>query len=151
MTQIKLGKVIIAAVSAFIIGFLIHGPLAGRLWMKLANMHSGGNDFKDIIPQMLLNLLVQFITAFVLAIIYSFASSSPNISKKGISGGVILATWLWLGFLVTSSSITVIWMGQNYKLWLFEIVSSLLVMATMGAIIAGTKDKNNEQIENNIK
>ena len=138
MISINLIAVSIAAVAAFVLGFLFHGPVAGKLWMKLANIHPTGNEkFKDMIPQMLWNLLVQFVTAFVLAVIYLFASSSTYIAGKGILGGVILAIWLWLGFLVTSSSIEVIWMGRNYKLWLFEVVSSLIVMITMGAIIAG--------------
>ena len=138
MPSINLIAVSIATVAAFVLGFLFHGPVAGKLWMRLANIHPTGNEkFKDMIPQMLWNLLVQFVTAFVLAVIYLFASSSPYIGGKGIWGGVILAIWLWVGFLVTSSSIEVIWMGRNYKLWLFEVVSSLIVMATMGAIIAG--------------
>jgi hypothetical protein len=137
MTSINLIAVSIATVVAFVLGFLFHGPVAGKLWMKLANIHPTGNEkFKDMIPQMLWNLLVQFVTAFVLAVIYLFASSSPYIGGKGILGGVILAIILWLGFLVTSSSIEVIWMGRNYKLWLFEVVSSFIVMVTMGAIIA---------------
>jgi hypothetical protein len=135
---IHLFAVSIAAVAAFILGFLFHGPVAGKLWMKLADIHPTGNEkFKDMVPQMLWNLLVQFITAFVLAVIYLFASSSPYLGGKGVWSGVILAVWLWFGFLVTSSSIEVIWMGRNYKLWLFEAVSSLIVMITMGAIIAG--------------
>jgi hypothetical protein len=89
-----------------------------------------------MIPKLLWNLLVQFVTAFVLAVIFLFASASTYIGGMGILGGVILAVWLWLGFLVTSSSIEVIWMGRNYKLWLFEVVCSLIVMVTMGAIIA---------------
>jgi len=138
MTSINLIAISVAAVAAFVLGFLFHGPIAGKLWMKLANIHPTGNEkLKDMIPQMLWNLLVQFITAFVLAVIHLFASSSPYIGGKGILGGVILAAWLWFGFLVTSSSIEVIWMGRNYKLWLFEAVSSLIVMVTMGAIIAG--------------
>ena len=138
MTSINLIAVSIAAVAAFVLGFLFHGPVAGKLWMKLANIHPTGNEkFKDMIPQMMWNLLVQFITAFVLAVIYLFASSSPYIGGKGILGGMILAVWLWFGFLVTSSSIEVIWMGRNYKLWLFEAVSSLIVMVVMGGIIAG--------------
>lgn len=138
MTSINLIAVSIAAVAAFVLGFLFHGPVAGKLWMKLANIHPTGNEkFKDMIPQMMWNLLVQFITAFVLAVIYLFASSSPYIGGKGILGGMILAVWLWFGFLVTSSSIEVIWMGRNYKLWLFETVSSLIVMVVMGGIIAG--------------
>jgi Protein of unknown function (DUF1761) len=142
MKSINLIAVIIAAVAAFVLGFLFHGPVAGKLWMKLANIHQTGNEkFEDIIPQMLWNLLIQFVTAFVLAVIYLFASSSPYIGGKGILGGVILATWIWFGFLVTSSSVEVIWMGRNYKLWLFEVVCSLIVMVTMGAIIAGWKKK----------
>jgi len=35
MTRINLRKVSIAAVAAFIIGFLIHGLVAGELWRKL--------------------------------------------------------------------------------------------------------------------
>ncbi len=137
MISINLLAVSIAAITAFILGFLFHGPLTGKLWMKLANVHPTGNEkFKDMVPQMLWNLLVQFVTAFVLAVVYLFASSSPYIGGKGIFGGIILAFWIWLGFLVTSSSIEVIWMGRNYKLWLFEAVCSLIVMVTMGAIIA---------------
>lgn len=137
MTSINLIAVCIATVAAFVLGFLFHGPIAGKLWMKLANIHPTGNEkFKDMIPQMLWNLLVQFVTAFVMAVIYILVSSSPYLAEKGIWGGIILAILLWLGFLVTSSSIEVIWMGRSYKLWLFEAVSSFIVMITMGAIIA---------------
>ncbi|MDB5271815.1 MAG: hypothetical protein JWO58_182 [Chitinophagaceae bacterium] len=136
MASINLLAVTVAALTAFVLGFLFHGPVSGKLWMKLANIHPTGDEkFKDMVPQMLWNLLVQFVTAFVLAVIYLFASSSPYIGK-GICGGMILAVWIWAGFLVTSSSIEVIWMGRNYKLWLFEVVCSLIVMVTMGAIIA---------------
>jgi hypothetical protein len=138
MISINLLAVSIATIAAFVLGFLFHGPVCGKLWMKLANIHPTGNEkFKDMIPKMLWNLLAQFVTAFVLAVIYLFASSSSYIGGKGIFGGVILAIWLWLGFLVTSSSIEVIWMGRNYKLWLYEAVCSLIAMITMGAIIAG--------------
>ena len=36
MTSINLIAVSIAAVAAFVLGFLFHGPVAGKLWMKLA-------------------------------------------------------------------------------------------------------------------
>jgi hypothetical protein len=136
MLPINLIAVSIAAIAAFILGFLFHGPVTGKLWMKLANVHPTGNEkFADMIPKMLWNLLVQFITAFVLAVMYLFTSSSPYIGK-GVCGGVVLGIWVWFGFLVTSSSIEVIWMGRSFKLWLFEAVCSLIVMAVMGAIIA---------------
>jgi hypothetical protein len=138
MLPINFIPVSIAAVVAFVLGFLFHGPVAGKLWIKLADIHPTGNEnFKDMIPQMLWNLLVQFITATVLSVIILFASSSSYIGGSLVWKGVILAGLIWFGFLVTSSSIEVIWMGRNYKLWLFEAACSLIVMLTMGAIIAG--------------
>ncbi|MDD5165228.1 MAG: DUF1761 domain-containing protein [Candidatus Pacebacteria bacterium] len=137
MLPINYVAVLVAAIVAFIIGFLMHGPVAGKLWMKLANIHPTGNEkFKDMIPQMLWNLLANIVTAYVLAVVYLFASTSPVMGGAGAWNGVVCAFWVWIGFLVTSSSIEVIWMGRSVKLWLFECVSSLLVMSAMGAIIA---------------
>jgi hypothetical protein len=138
MLPINLVAVSVAAIAAFILGFLFHGPVLGTLWMRLANIHPTGNEkLKDMIPQMLWNLLVNFITAYVLAVMYLFASSSPYFTATGVWGGVVCALWVWLGFLVTTTSIEVIWMGRSVKLWLFEAACSLVVMTAMGAIIAG--------------
>jgi hypothetical protein len=137
MLPINLTAVIVAAVTAFVLGFLFHGPLLGKLWMKLANIHMTGNEkFKDMIPQMSWNLLSNFVTAYVLAIIYLFASASPFLGGTGARAGIICAVLVWFGFLVTSTSIEVIWMGKKTSLWLFECACSLIVMIAMGAIIA---------------
>jgi hypothetical protein len=137
MLSINFVAVLVSAVVVFILGFLFHGPVTGKLWMKLANIHPTGNEkFSDMVPQMLWNFLSNFVTAYVLAVMYYFVSSSPFFMSTGIWGGVVCALWLWLGFLVTSSSIEVIWMGRSAKLWLFEAACSFVVMATMGAIIA---------------
>src|SRR3989344_887923 len=136
MLSINLMAVSAAAVVSFILGFLFHGPVFGWLGRKLANIHPTGNEkFADIIPQILWNLLANFVTAYVLAVIYLFASSSPYLGGVGAWGGIICAVWLWLGFLVASSSVEVIWMGRSVKLWLFECACSLVVMIAMGAVI----------------
>ena len=137
MLTINLMAVLVAAVVAFVLGFLFHGPLTGKLWMKLADVHPTGNEkFADMIPQMFWNIVSNIVTAYVLAVVYLFASSSAYLGATGIWGGVVVGLWVWLGFLVTSSSIEVIWMGRKVQLWLFESVCSLVVMAAMGAIIA---------------
>jgi hypothetical protein len=136
MLPINLVAVGVAAIVAFVLGFLFHGPVSGKLWMRLANIHPTGNEkFADMIPQMLWNFVVNFVTAYVLAVMYLFASTSQYLGIVGAVGGIIVAVWLWLGFLVTSTSISVIWMGSSFKLWLFECVCSFIVMAAMGAII----------------
>ncbi len=137
MSSINLISVLVAAVSAFIIGFLAHGPVAGNLWMKLANIHPTGNEkFKDMIPQMIYNVIVNIISAYVLALVYSFAVSTSFLGGASTMTGIVVAILLWFGFNFTATSIEVIWMGRSMKLWLFECVSSLIVFVAMGAIIA---------------
>lgn len=135
MFPINLAAVSVAAVAAFAIGFLLHGPVLGKLWMKLANIHPTGNEkFADMLPQFFWSLVTNFVTAFVLAGILWMSSLSMGPISAGRA--VIAAAWLWLGFLVTSSATEVIWMGRSYKLWLFEAFASLLTITAMAAIIA---------------
>ncbi len=137
MMPINYVAVLVAAVVAFVIGFLMHGPVAGKLWMRLANIHPTGNEkFSDMIPQMVWNLVVNLGSALALAIVYAFASTSSLLSGPSIGTGLLCGGLVWAGFLVTSSSIEVIWIGRSFKLWLFECMSSLIVMLSMGAIFA---------------
>ena len=140
MLPINLLAVIFAAVATFIIGFLAHGPVAGKLWMKLANIHPTGNEkMSDMYGKMIWNFVVNLVTAYVLAIVYLFASTSPLFGGAGIYTGIHTALLVWFGFIVTSSSIAVIWMGQSIKLWLFECAASLVAFVAMGIIIALVK------------
>jgi Protein of unknown function (DUF1761) len=137
MIQINFIAVFVSALVAFILGFLFHGPISGKLWMKLANIHPTGKEkLSDMIPQMAWNLLSNIITAVVMALIFCLVFSSSLMGPATWLRGAIMGVWLWLGFLVTSSSIDVIWMGKSYKLWIFEAGCSLVVMAVMGAILA---------------
>jgi len=136
MLPINLIAVVLAAVASFILGFLFHGPVLGKVWMKLADIHPTGKEtFAGMIPQMLWNLFVNLVTAYVLAVMYLFASSSAYRGGPGTFTGIHVALWIWLGFLVTSSSIEVIWMKRPVRLWLFEAGCSLVIMIVMGAII----------------
>ena len=128
--------VLVAALVNFIIGFLLHGPVAGKLWMKLANITPTGNEkLSDMYPQMAKNFLANVVFAYVLAIVYSLAVTSPLVGREGPISGMICGFLVWIGFVVTSSSMEVIWMGRSYKLWLFEIFASLASILAMGAII----------------
>jgi hypothetical protein len=129
--------ILLAAVATFVIGFLFHGPLFGKLWMRLANIHPTGNEkFSDMVPQMFWNFVVNIITASILAMLFWLIFSSPLMGMKTWYKGAILAVWVWLGFIVTSSSIDVIWMKRSWKLWIFECISSLVAFVAMGIILA---------------
>jgi hypothetical protein len=136
MISINIVSVILAALAAFIIGFLFHGPLLGKLWMRLANVQMTGNEkLSDMGGKMFWNFVVNVVTACALAVIYQFAATSSLTSGPGLSTGFISAIIVWIGFLSTSTIIGVIWMGSSFKLWLFEFFSSFVVMMAMAAII----------------
>lgn len=137
MLPISLVAVLAAAVAAFVIGFLMHGPVAGKMWMRLADIHPTGKEkMADMLPQLFWNLVVNIVTAYGLAVVYLFASGSAYLGDPGLMTGIVCGIIVWAGFLVTSSSIEVIWMKRKTSLWLFESFSSFLVMVAMGAIIA---------------
>ena len=128
--------IVLAALATFIIGFLFHGPLFGGLWMKLADIHPTGNEkMSDMLPQMFWNIVVNLITASVMSLIFWILFSSPLMGEKVWYKGGIWGAWIWLGFIVTSSAIGVIWMKQSWKLWLFECVASLCAFVAMGIIL----------------
>jgi hypothetical protein len=136
MITIHILSVLEAAVAAFIIGFLFHGPLFGKIWMRLANIRMTGKEkFSDMIPQMLKNLLVNIVCAYVLAL-FIFVTQSFYGNVGNVVGGMGIAFWAWLGFIVTTSSVDVIWMGKSAKLWAFECASWLVSFLAMGAILA---------------
>jgi len=128
--------IVLAAVATFIIGFLFHGPLFGTLWMRLANIHPTGNEkLSDMLPQMAWTELVNLITAGVMSLLFWVIFSSPLMGEATWYKGAIWGAWLWLGFIVTSSSIGVIWMKQSLKLWAFECVASLVAFVALGIIL----------------
>ena len=129
----NISAIFAASVIAFVIAFLWNGPVFGKLAMKLSGESAPAKPPK--VSQILLNYLVFLVTAFVMAGVLWIAFASPLMGEKIWFRGVIIAIWLWLGFIVTSTSIEVIWKGRSWKLWLFECASSLVVFATMGAIL----------------
>lgn len=125
--------IIISAAAAFIIGFLIHGPIAGKLWMRLANIQPTGNEkFSDMIPQMAWNFVANLVTAGVLYAIIDF--TAPLAGGLIWYRGALVAIWMWFGFIVPSSAMEVIWLKRRPAHWIFECVSSLLCFIAMGII-----------------
>lgn len=128
-------KIFGSALAAFIIGFLMHGPIAGKLWMRLAGIVPTGNEkFSGMVPQLIWNFVANFVTAFVLYNLIIF--TAPLAGGLVWYRGAIVGFFMWLGFIVPSTSIEVIWMGRKVPHWLFECMVSLVCFLAMGAIIA---------------
>lgn len=129
--------ILVAAAAAFIIGFLFHGPLFGKTWMRLANITPTGNEkLADMWGQMLANYAANAVMAAVMSGAFILIFNSSLMGAATWWRGAILGAWFWLGFVATTSSVEVIWMGRSKKLWLFDSASILVCMMAMGAILA---------------
>ena len=137
MLSINFIAILVASVVAFIVGFLMHGPFFGKLWMRLANIVPTGNEkMSDMYPQMILNLVANIVCATALSVVYEFAKASNYMNSSAMCVAITCAVLVWVGFNVTATSMDVIWMKGNKKLWIFEIISSLITFVAMGVVIA---------------
>ncbi len=136
MFSISILGVIVAAIACFVLGFLIHGPLFGRLWMRLADIHPTGNEkFSDMYGQMFWNFVSNLISALVLAVLVNIIAASTVFSSSLTCASLTGAVILWL-VITSGSSMEVIWMKRKISHWLFEVISSLACFVVMGIIIA---------------
>jgi len=136
MLTINYLTVLLAAVATFIIGFLWHGPLFGKQWMKLSNISAAeaeagkaamaGKMWMYLLPA----FLQQLVMAYVLAhFVYMWGASD-------IISSLELAFWIWLGFIATVLLNGVLWEKRTVPLYLFNIVYHFVSLASMTIILA---------------
>lgn len=126
--------VIVAAVVGFIVSFVWWGPLFGGKWaaymgytekdMKKAK-EKGGMGGKMVIA-----FIAQLIMAWILAVLIAATGSVVMMSV------LLLAFWIWLGFVATIGVGVVLW---NEKPWGFFWLNSIgwLVTLLVMAIVLG--------------
>ncbi len=123
---INLLAVVVAAAASMVFGALWHGPLFGRLWMKLAKV----TELKGAARGYGLNALTTLVMSYILAHFMAYAQATT------VLAGIQTAFWLWLGFIATVTLGPVLWEGKPLKLYLFNNAYNLLGLAVMGAIHA---------------
>ncbi len=128
-------SIVVAAVATFVFGFLVHGPLLGKQWMALmkitpADMEQGKREMQGKMPfYMLAAFLQQLVTAYVVAHFVYLAYAA------NLMDAVVLAFWIWLGFIVTTLLNGVLWEKRTVQLYAFNIAYHLASLIIMTAIL----------------
>lgn len=123
--------IVVAAVAAFAIGFLWHGPLFGKTWIRLSGMTE--QQLKEAQQQgmaqmMVLSFVQQLLTAYVLAQ-FSYAWGASD-----IGGALLVAFWAWL--LVSVIMLNgVLWERKPTALYAFNIAYQLVLFAVVSTIV----------------
>lgn len=134
MVPVSLLSVFAAGVAAFVLGFLWHGPVFGKMWMKLSKITE--KDVKEAQKKggmwkyMLAAFVQQLVTAFVLAQFLGVTGVTDT------ADAMIIAFWIWLGFIVTVALNGVLWEKRAFDLYLFNITYHLANIQVMAIVLS---------------
>ena len=125
--------IVVAALAAFAIGFLWHGPLFGNLWMKLSKVSKPDAMTPEMKKHMQMSMFWSFIMQLVTAAV--LAQFAALMGTMGVMGAVILAFWAWLGFIVTTAINGVLWENKSWNLYYFTIAYHLVSLIVVSLIV----------------
>ncbi len=135
IVNVDLITVVVAAIAAFIVGMIWYSPaLFGKKWMKIMGMSEKdmAKNKDKMMGVMATSLVLSGIMAYVLAHILAFSQAST------LADAVQGAVWVWLGFIVTTTYMGVLyekksmdWFIMTVGHYLFALIAMALVLVMM--------------------
>ena len=125
-------EIVVAAVTAMVLGFLWYGPIFGKYWMKLTGMTEAKmNEAKK--KGMARSYATMMVSALVMA--YALSMFISKIGANSMMDGVLVGFWAWLGFAAPVQLSKVLWGSDTWELYYLETGYYLVSLVLMGAII----------------
>ena len=131
MVNVNYLAVLVAAIAAYVVGFLWYGPVFGKKWIVLMGFTEKAMEKakqKSMIGAYLGTFLSMLVMAYVLAIFIGFMGYYPT---AGIQVGVVT----WLGFIATTMLGKVFWENKSWFLYILDAGHYLVTLVMMGAIL----------------
>lgn len=129
MALINIWAVLVSALAYMVIGMAWYSPLLfGNAWLKL--MSKTPKEVKQMRKGAGKAFAFSIIIALVLS--YALAQFLNFISAGAFWDGVVVAFWLWLGFIATIQLNSVLYEQKPFKLYLINIgyfLVSIVIMA----------------------
>lgn len=125
--------IVIMTVACFALGALWHGPLFGKLWMRI---HHGDKKFTDAemkksMEGMWKIMLAEFVATFLMVMTLAFIIEIiPSFS------GMHLAFVVWIGYVLPTMTSTVVW-GGDKKEWMFTKIAVSSICRLLGLLATG--------------
>ena len=133
MALINIWAVLVAALAYMIIGMVWYSPLLfGNTWLKLMNKTP-----KEV-KQMRKGAGKAFAFSILIALVLSYVLAQSFLLLQDIvltfRDGIVVAFWLWLGFIATTQLNSVLYEQKPFKMYLIN-VGCLLVSVVVMALI----------------
>jgi hypothetical protein len=137
MVSINYLAVLVSAVASMVIGSIWYGPLFGKKFIQASGMDTWSPEKKEAEKKKMgLTYSIQFIASLVM--FCSVAKFMGGLGQMTVGGGLMVAFWVWLGFVVPVKLGDAIWGGNMTMFWL-GAGNMLLTLLATGAIIGAWK------------
>lgn len=121
--------VLTVTVLNIVLGMLWYSPLLfGNLWAKAYKFEA--KNLKPTPWHYAGSILVSLVTASVLALLIK------QFHIITWDKGLLLAIYLWLGFIVTTHFSGVIWAGKPLRVYFIDVAYQFVSLVMMGTILA---------------
>lgn len=124
--------VVVAGIASMVVGFLWYSPvLFGKQWMKLNRFTQKDMEAakKEMGKTYGLSFVAALITAFVLSRLVGM------LGVVGAAGGMEVAFWLWLGFVMPVQYTGVLFESKNLQLFMINTSYQLVSFLVMGVVL----------------
>jgi len=124
--------VLVAAIASFAFGWIWHGVICGKQWMKLMGFTPKSMKKMKLSPgqAMTLGFITMLITAYVLSHFVDYLAATT------FATAAQLAFWLWLGLVMPVNAGVWIWEGKPFKLFIINTIYWLISLIVMTWILA---------------
>lgn len=122
-----------AAVAMMVVGSLWYGPIFGKPWMKLAGISKEGQKNEKGLS-MPAAMALMFVCALVISDVLAHLIIATGAQTEG--DALMLAFWVWLGFIVPTFASLVLFERRSFKLYLINVLQYLVSFGAAGVILA---------------
>jgi hypothetical protein len=138
MVPVNYWAVIVAAIASMVIGFLWYGPVFGKMWSRLMGWSEQAMADMKAKGGMGSSYLIMFIGSLVMAYVlaHSLIFAATFTQTSGVSAGLVVGFWNWLGFIAPVTLGSVLWEKKSWKLWILNNAYYLVTLLVMGIILA---------------
>lgn len=135
LSSINIVAVLVAAIAAFVLGFLWYGPVFGNAWIRMMKIPKAEVDAMKakgmgaMLPHMAAGFVQQIVIAGVLALLLARLGVADAMGAAG------LAILIWFGFVASIMLNTVLWENRKMDLYLFNITYHLVSLVLIAEVL----------------
>lgn len=130
-TTLNYVAILVAAMAAFAVGALWHGPLFGKMWMHLIGFKLQDMKKMKVSPKksMTLGFISLLVVAFVMANLVQLVGATT------LTGALVLTAFLWLGISAPLLLGGYLWENKSFALFCFSATYRFIELLIIVAIV----------------